>query len=89
MRVAWAISGAMDVPRYLAFVAERAAWLGLDGWVAAGDDATVSVAVAGPEVLVGALEMACTLGPLDALIDEVRPVGEPAGITTGFVIRQK
>jgi len=77
------------VPRYLDFVVERARWLGLDGWVAANDDATVSLAVAGPEALVGALEMACTLGPLDALIDEVRPVGEPAGLPAGFAIRQK
>lgn len=89
VRVAWAISGRMDVPSYLDFVVDRARWLGLDGWVAANDDDTVSVAVAGPEALVGALEMACTLGPLDALIEEVRPVGEPAGITAGFAIRQK
>ena len=89
VRVTWAISGRMDVPNYLDFVVERARWLGLDGWVAANDDATVSVAVAGPEALVGALEMACTLGPLDALIDEVRPVGEPAGLPAGFKIRQK
>ena len=89
VRVAWAISGRMDVPGYLDFVVDRARWLGLDGWVAANDDDTVSVAVAGPEALVGALEMACTLGPLDALIEEVRPVGEPAGISAGFIIRQK
>ena len=89
VRVAWAISGRMDVPSYLDFVVDRARWLGLDGWVAANDDDTVSVAVAGPEALVGALEMACTLGPLDALIDEVRPVGKPAAFPAGFAIRQK
>lgn len=89
VRVAWTISGRMHVPNYLDFVVERATWLGLDGWVAANDDATVSLAVAGPEALVGALEMACTLGPLDALIDEVRPAGEPAELPGGFSIRQK
>jgi len=89
VRVRWAISGRMNVPTYLDFVVERAQWLGLDGWVAANDDQTVSLAVAGPEALVGALEMACTLGPLDALIDEVRPVGEPEGFAPGFAIRQK
>ncbi|HEY9011061.1 MAG TPA: acylphosphatase [Devosia sp.] len=89
VRVAWAISGRMDVPSYLDFVVERAQWLGLDGWVAANDDKTVSVAVAGPEALVGALEMACTLGPLDALIDEVRPMDDPGQVPTGFAVRQK
>lgn len=89
VRVRYAISGRMDVPGYLDFVVERAQWLGLDGWVGANDDDTVSLAVAGPEALVGALEMACTLGPLDALIDEVRPVGEPAEFPDGFSIRQK
>jgi acylphosphatase len=89
VRVGWTISGRMHMPSFLDFVVERAQWLGLDGWVAANDDATVSLAVAGPEALVGALEMACTLGPLDALIDEVRPVGEPSAFPAGFAIRQK
>lgn len=89
VRVAWTISGRMDVPSYLNFVVERASWLGLNGWVAANDDETVSVAVAGPEALVGGLEMACTLGPIDALIENVRLVGQPAGIASGFTIRQK
>lgn len=89
VRVAWTITGRMNLGRYLDFVVERANWLGLDGWVAANDDASVSLAVAGPEALVGALEMACTLGPLDALIDEVRPAGEPTELPVGFAIRQK
>jgi acylphosphatase len=89
VRVSWSISGRMNVPTYLDFVVERARWLGLDGWVAANDDRTVSLAVAGPEALVGALEMACTLGPLDALIDEVRPEGEPVDVPKGFSVRQR
>jgi len=89
VRVAWVIRGRMDLPGYLAFVVGRARWLGLDGWVRANDDATVSLAVAGPEALVGALEMACTLGPLDALIDEVRPTGAVPAPAPGFAIRQK
>ncbi len=53
VRVAWTITGRMNLGRYLDFVVERANWLGLDGWVAANDDASVSLAVAGPEALVG------------------------------------
>lgn len=89
VRVHYAISGRMDVPNYLEFVVERAKWLGISGWVAANDDDTVTLIAAGPEALVGALEMACTLGPHDALIDEVRPVGEPVFVPEGFSIRQK
>lgn len=89
VRVHYAISGRMHLATYLDFVVERATWLGLTGWVAANDDATVALVAAGPEALVGALEMACTLGPSDALIDEVRAVGEPEHVPTGFSIRQK
>ena len=89
VRVRYASSGRMNVPTFLDFVVERAAWLGISGWVAANDDDTVTLVAAGPEALVGALEMACTLGPLDALVDEVRPVGEPAELPPGFSIRQK
>jgi acylphosphatase len=89
VRVHYAISGRMDVPNYLEFVVERAMWLGIDGWVAANDDDTITLIAAGPEALVGALEMACTLGPLDALIDDVRAIGEPGPVPAGFTIRQK
>ena len=89
VRVRYAISGRMDVPSYLDFVVERANWLGISGWVAANDDDTVTLVAAGPEALVGALEMACTLGPLDALIDEMSPTGVPDAVPNGFSIRQK
>lgn len=88
VRVHYAISGRMNVPSYLDFVVQRARWLGLDGWVAMDDEQSVSVAVAGPEALVGALEMACLLGPHDALVDEVRRVGEPGDLPKDFSIRQ-
>jgi acylphosphatase len=84
VRMHYAISGRMRVPSYLAFVAERATWLGLAGWAqAAGRDA-VTVVAAGPEALVGALEMACTLGPLDALIDRIDARAEPLPVAPGF-----
>ena len=88
VRVRYEIGGRLDVPAYLAFVAERARWLDISGWVAA-DGAGVTLVAAGPEALVGALEMACTLGPLDALIDDIRAVDEPASVPSGFSIRQK
>ena len=88
VRRRYAISGRLEVASYLEVVAERARWLDIRGWVSA-DGSAVTLVAAGPEALVGALEMACTLGPLDALIDEVRPEGEPAELPAGFSIRQK
>lgn len=73
---------------YLDFVAERARWLSLSGWAQSTDDGRAVVVAAGPEALVGALEMACVLGPLDALVDTltIETVAEP--VPTGFAIRR-
>ena len=88
VRVRYRIDGRMDVAAYVAFVAERAAWLDIDGWVEAAEGG-VGLVAAGPEALVGALEMACTLGPLDALIESIsgQPTDELVG--PGFERRQK
>ena len=81
-----AIAGRLPLPDFLAFVAERAGWLSLDGWAAA-DDSGVIVVAAGPDALVGALEMACTLGPLAALVDAVTTQPEPHWPSPGFSLR--
>lgn len=72
---------------YLDFVAERARWLSLSGWAESSGEGMAVVVAAGPEALVGALEMACVLGPLDALVDTltIETVTEP--VPTGFAIR--
>lgn len=89
VRLRFIIEGRLDAPRYLAFVADRASWLDLDGWVRSREDGVVELVAAGPEALVGALEMACTLGPLDALVARIDAVDEPGDVATGFVVRQK
>lgn len=89
VRVRYAISGRLDVPSYLEFVAERAGWLDISGWAAANDERSVTLVAAGPEALVGALEMACTLGPLDMLVESIEGVDETAPVDSGFTIRQK
>jgi acylphosphatase len=77
------ITGRMNVASYLAFVAERAAWFGVSTWPSV-DNGTVTVLVSGPEAMVGALEMACTLGPIDALVDELRTEEEAEPPPAGF-----
>ena len=86
VRLRFAIEGRMDVPAYLAFVAERAAWLDISGWAAASAQGVVLVAD-GPEALVGALEMACTLGPLDALVARIDSEATAEPVPAGFEIR--
>ena len=88
VRRRYAISGRIDVPSYLDFVAERAAWLDISGWVLADDNRSVTLVADGPEALVGALEMACTLGPLNALVESIEGVPEAHAVARGFEIRQ-
>jgi acylphosphatase len=85
--IRYRIAGRMDVGDYLSFVAERARWLDISGWAEAVDERSVMLVAAGPEALVGALEMACTLGPLDALIERIEGAEEPGPVAPGFAIR--
>ena len=87
VQVRYRIAGRLDVPTYLAFVADRARWLDLSGWVQALDATRIELVAAGPEALVGALEMACTLGPLEALVHTIEAVEEEGVIPTGFEVR--
>jgi acylphosphatase len=89
VRMRYAISGRLDVRSYLAFIAERADWLAISGWAAAHGERSVTLVAAGPEALVGALEMACTLGPLNALVESIEAVEEATPVAPGFEIRQK
>lgn len=86
VRVRYRIAGRIEPRTYLAFVADRARWLAIDGWASAAEGQATVVA-SGPEALVGALEMACTLGPLDALVDEIEADDEPAAVERGFELR--
>jgi acylphosphatase len=83
VRVRYAITGRIDPATYLPFVLNRARWLGLDGWATA-EPGRATVVAAGPEALVGALEMACTLGPLDALVTEIAVSNEWEPVAPGF-----
>ena len=87
VQVRYRIEGRLNPVSYLAFVADRAGWLDIRGWVQAMDARRIELVAAGPEALVGALEMACTLGPLDALIEVIEAVDEPGHVAAGFEVR--
>ena len=80
------IAGALS-PDYLGFVLERAIWLGLAGSAEHSGPGAVKVVAAGPEALVGALEMACVLGPLDSLIETVDRQPADEIVAEGFAVR--
>jgi acylphosphatase len=88
VRLRYSIAGHMRVEEYLAFVSERARWFGISGWVRAEGD-EITLVAAGPEAMVGALEMACILGPINALIERVVGIDETGPVEAGFEIRQK
>jgi acylphosphatase len=87
VQLRYVIEGRLNRASYLAFVLDRANWLDLRGWAAMLDDGRVEMVAAGPEALVGALEMACTLGPLDALVERIEGVEDCEVVAPRFEIR--
>ena len=87
MQLRYLIEGRFDRPHYLAFVADRAGWLDIHGWARQRPDGRIELVAAGPEALVGALEMACTLGPLDALVERIEAVEERGVVGAGFELK--
>lgn len=69
---------------FVQFALERARRLSLDGWVSAHPDA-VTLAAQGPQALVDAFEIVCSLGPIDARISDWDRSDIPPGLNrTGF-----
>ncbi len=54
---------------FVAFAEARAHRLSLRGWISPGA-ATVTVSAEGPEALIDAFEVACSLGPVQSNVDD-------------------
>ena len=74
-------------PGYADFVADRAAWLSLSGWIERPAADRAVIVAAGPQALVGALEMACMLGPIDTLIHTLESQDHPHPVPQCFTVR--
>jgi acylphosphatase len=63
--------GRFDVDSFAEFARHRAARLSLDAAITALAPNRITVAVAGQPELLDAFEMACSLGPIDCLVEDV------------------
>lgn len=65
------IAGEVGSEAFADWICHRARLLDLIGWVKIIDDAEIAVVVTGDEALVEAMEVACSLGPANVLVDYI------------------
>lgn len=65
------LEGQLAAPGFADWVRDRAVRLDLTGWVRSDGPSAMTIVVAGPPALVDALEMACSLGPMDVLVERI------------------
>lgn len=70
--VAFTFEGRFDCASFLSFARHRAGRLDLDLSVGDCCETAVAVSVSGQEALVDMFEMACSLGPYDCIVLDVR-----------------
>nr|WP_306264747.1 acylphosphatase [Pararhizobium sp. IMCC3301] len=82
-------SGDVNKPDFLHWICHRGNRLGLDGWVREDVSArTVEVLASGPEELLDAMELGCSLGPMTVWVEDIERctcAAEP-NIEKGFSI---
>jgi acylphosphatase len=77
--VTFIFTGRFEPASFADFARHRAARLSLDADQLELRSDRVRITVSGQPDLVGAFEMACSLGPIDCLVEEVsRHAGEPS-----------
>jgi hypothetical protein len=69
--VTFHFKGRFDTRSFSDFACQRAARLSLDARPIAVSRERISMAVSGQPELVDAFEMACSLGPIDCLVEDV------------------
>ncbi|HET9963353.1 MAG TPA: acylphosphatase, partial [Nitrospiraceae bacterium] len=69
-------------------VVRRANRLSLRGWIEAHNTNSVTVTAEGPEALVDALEIACSLGPIDSDVESWTRSDKPIGVNAAAFERR-
>lgn len=65
------LEGKLASNTFGAWICHRAALLDLKGWVTSEGPETMCIVVVGPSALIDAMEMACSLGPMDVTVTDV------------------
>lgn len=76
------LEGQLGSGDFLDWICHRARLLDLSGWVTRRDEGRVWIVVTGPLALIDAMEMACSLGPVDVLVDRIE--SRPYVLTEGL-----
>lgn len=70
------------------WILHRGRVLDLSGWVERISDTQIDMALAGPADLVDAMEIACSLGPTDVIVDQVTRRDDLADfVENGFAVK--
>ena len=77
------LEGQLASPGFADWVCDRAARLDLTGWVRSDGPSAMTIVVAGPPALVDAMEMACSLGPMDVLVERIESSAHPLDDSPG------
>ncbi len=82
--------GALASDSFVDWICRRARLLDLKGWVSRQGPDLMTIVVAGPMPLIDAMEMACSLGPVDVLVDRVeRRPRDLSKLPNGFSVRTR
>lgn len=65
------IAGDLASAQAIPWICHRARLLDLKGWVERESERAIVVALLGPETLIDAMEIACSLGPADIDVDSI------------------
>ena len=67
---------------FASFAMRRAGRLSLRGWIEANDSEHVTIVAEGPEALVDAFELVCSLGPIDSDVESWTRIERATGINS-------
>ncbi|MBL0373587.1 acylphosphatase [Rhizobium sp. KVB221] len=71
------ILGELDAASFIPWIQRHAAKLGLSQAISHTSADRIELELAGPEELIGMMEMGCSLGPIDVWVESIerRPIG--------------
>lgn len=66
------INGQFPTKHFVGWIIDRAERLSLSGWVRMHNNKHIELLICGERILVEALEVSCSLGPIDAQVDSIK-----------------